>query len=221
VRTISVISRKGGTGKTTISMHLAIRNHLAGQSVMLADIDPQLSSIESLKMRSVAGPTGSASSGPKLFTLQTAARKAGVETLVIDTPPGREDDILPAISLSDLAVMVVRPTFLDLKAAALTARMIQQLQRPGLIVLNQTPACDDGVEQLQVKNALEALALLNLPIAPHYIRTRVEYQDALAAGCSVEELDANGAAADEVREVSAYIDRFMTVRSRNPLRAFA
>ena len=220
MKTISVISRKGGTGKTTISMQLAIHHYLAGKVVMLADTDPQLSSIESLKIRPTEGPQGVASTGPKIFTLQTNARRAGVDLLVIDTPPGREDDILPAISLSDLAVMVVRPTFLDLKAGALTARMIVQLQRPGLILLNQTPACLDGAEQLQVQNALEALALLGLPIAPVYVRARVAYQDALATGVSVAELAPGGAAAAELATVADHIDKLATQLSRKSLRSF-
>ena len=69
MRSVAVIGRKGGSGKTTIAVHLAIGFHRRGRRTVLADADPQRSSIEVLKARTAPGPEAIATSGAKLFAL--------------------------------------------------------------------------------------------------------------------------------------------------------
>src|ERR1700744_3934037 len=97
MRTIAVIGRKGGSGKTTVAVHLAIGLHLRGRRTVVADIDPQRSAIEVLKARQGDGPTAIASAGPKLFTLQVDMARAGVDAMVIDTPAVLEEDVAQAV----------------------------------------------------------------------------------------------------------------------------
>lgn len=203
------MSRKGGSGKTTISVHLAIGAFLRGENVLLADIDPQASSAEVFKARKIEGPGWTTSAGSKLFALQTSALRTGISRLIIDTPPQNEDEILQAVVLSDLVVLVVRPTFLDLAAAVRSAAIIRQLNRRGLIVMNQAPVGREGIEPPAVVQALEALPLLNLPIAPIIIRSRTAYQTALATGRSAEEYDPRSTAASEMAELIKYVDKFL------------
>ena len=56
MRTIAVIGRKGGSGKTTIAVHLAVGLHLRGRRTVVADIDPQRSALEVLRARQDDGP---------------------------------------------------------------------------------------------------------------------------------------------------------------------
>ena len=137
MRTIAVIGRKGGSGKTTIAVHLAIGLHLRGRRTVMADIDPQRSAMEVLRARPGDGPTAIASAGPKLFTLQVDMARAGHDALVIDTPAVLEEDVAQAVVLADLALLVVRPTFLDLAAAVRTSDIIRRMRKPGLVVLSQ------------------------------------------------------------------------------------
>jgi len=88
MRTIAVIARKGGSGKTTLATHLALAGHLRGRSVVLADADPQRSSTETLRLRTAPGPRVIETSGPKLFALKVASMREGADLLVIDTPAG-------------------------------------------------------------------------------------------------------------------------------------
>ena len=76
MRTISIVSRKGGAGKTTLAVHLALAAHLRGHRAMLADADPQRSASEALKLRQAAAPRRVETAGPKLFALQIAAARA-------------------------------------------------------------------------------------------------------------------------------------------------
>ncbi|WP_374570582.1 AAA family ATPase [Phenylobacterium sp.] len=208
MRTIAVIARKGGSGKTTLATHLALAAHLRGRQAMLADADPQRSSTEVLRLRQIPGPQVVETAGPKLFALKVAALRDGVETLVIDTPAGPETEVCHAIVLAELSLVVVRPTYLDLVMAVRTVEILHRLGRPGLIVLNQAPFSRAGAEPPPVRKALDALKLLHTPIAPVIIRARMAYQEALSMGLSVEELTPPGPAAQEIDQLwSAVEDR--------------
>jgi chromosome partitioning protein len=219
MRTIAVIARKGGSGKTTVAVHLAIAAHLRGRRVLLADSDPQYSSSTVLKGRRGGGPDYHETSGPKLFAEKVAALRDGYDTLVIDTPAGAEDEVAHAIVLADLSLLVIRPTFLDFAAAIRTSDVLRRLHRPGLIILNQAPVSRGGAEPPLVKKAHEALRLMRLPVAPTILRARTAYQSAMETGCSAEELGVSPAQ-QEVADLWGYIERLAYgVKSQARMRA--
>jgi len=206
MKNIAVIARKGGSGKTTVAVNLAIAAHRRGYAVQLADTDPQGSSAEVLKARKGEGPQVLQTTGEALH----AGRNAGqglVNLRVLDTPAATESAIGHAIALAQVSVLVVRPTFLDLAATLQTAQILRRLRRPGLILLNQAPVPRGGVEPPAVKRALDALRLMQLPVLPVILRSRAAYQTSLALGCSVEELG-EGPAADEIAQLWSYLERF-------------
>lgn len=209
MRTIAVIARKGGSGKTTLAVHLALAAHLRGHKVLLADADAQRSAIEVLRGRQGPGPEVVETTGSKLFTLQVAAVRNGVDTMIIDTPAVLEDELGHSIVVADLSLLVIRPTFLDIAAALRTAEVIRRLRKPGLIVINQAPVPREGVEPPAVKRALEALMLMRLPVAPLILRARANYQSVLEAGRSVEELDPANPAAREMAGLWGFIERLV------------
>ncbi|CAN5198933.1 ParA family protein [soil metagenome] len=208
MRTIAVVSRKGGSGKTTVAVQLAIGLWLRGRRTLLADTDPQHSSLEVLRNRHGDGPDAVMSAGAKLFTLQAGAVRDGVDALIIDTPAVVEEETAQAIVLADLAVMVLRPTFLDLAAAVHTSRLIRQLRKPGLLILNQAPVARGAVEPPAVKRTLEALQLLRLPVAPAMLRSRAIFQTAMEHGRSAEELEPDGPAGRETAQMCEFLQRF-------------
>ena len=213
MRTIAVIARKGGSGKTTVAVHMAIAAHLRGRRVLLADSDPQRSSSVVMKARRGPGPQVVETSGPKLFALQVAALRAEVDALVIDTSAGAEEEVAHAIVLADLSLLVIRPTFLDFAAAIRTADVLRRLHKPGVIVLNQAPVTRAGGEPPLVRKAQEALRMMRLPVAPTILRARAAYQSALETGCSAEEIGAPSPAAEEVASLWRFIERLAFGRS--------
>ena len=206
MRTIAVIARKGGSGKTTVAVHMAIAAHLRGRRTLLADSDPQRSSSVVLKARRSDGPQVLETSGPKLFALQVAALRSDIDLLLIDTAAGAEEEVAHAIVLADLSLLVIRPTFLDFAAAIRTADVLRRLHKPGVIVLNQAPVSRSGAEPPLVKKAHEALRLMRLPVAPTILRARAAYQSALETGCSAEELPP-GPASEEVAQLWGFVER--------------
>jgi chromosome partitioning protein len=215
MRTIAVIARKGGSGKTTVAVHLAIAAHLRGRRTLLADSDPQGSSSTVLRGRREDGPAFLETCGPRLCAVQMAVLRDGVEALVIDTAAGAEDELAHAIVLADLSLLVIRPTFLDFAAAIRTADVLRRLKKPGVIVLNQAPVSRAGAEPPLVKKAHEALRLMRLPVAPTILRGRAAYQSALEAGHSVEELGASPAS-EEVAALWSFVERLTFGVQTNP-----
>jgi chromosome partitioning protein len=206
MRTIAVIARKGGSGKTTVAVHMAIAAHLRGKRTLLADADPQCSSCTVLRGRRESGPDFVETCGVELCGLQMAAVRRELDALVIDTAAGAEDELAYAIVLADLCLLVIRPTFLDFAAAIRTADVLRRLRKPGVIVLNQAPMTRNGAEPPLVKKAHEALRLMRLPVAPTILRSRAAYQQALESGCSAEELGASPAS-QEVADLWAFVAR--------------
>lgn len=202
--TIALIARKGGSGKTTLAVHLALAAFLRGYRTLIADIDPQRSAIEVLRAREALGPDRTQTTGQRLASLQMQAVRDGVEIMIIDTAAGAGEDVANAIVLSDLSLIVVRPTFLDLAAAAETVVMVSRLRKRALMVVNQAPPLRGGVEPPAVRRALKALAVLRIPVAPTLIRSRLVYQTALEAGRSAEELD-RSVAANDIAELWTYV----------------
>jgi chromosome partitioning protein len=210
VKTLAVMSRKGGAGKTTVAVNLTLAARAMGVKAVLADADPLRSACEVLREREEAASLLFETSASKLFALTEACRRAGAELLIIDTPAAPEADVAEAVKLADLCLAVARPTYLDLAAAVRSVAIIQRLGREGVIVLNQCAAARHGVEPPAVVKAFEALRFAALPVSPVALRSRVIYQTAFAQRRSVLEIDAEGAASTEVRDLFRHVWRQIT-----------
>jgi chromosome partitioning protein len=216
MRTLAVVGRKGGSGKTTVAVNLAVAAYRRGKRVLIADSDPQRSALTAVKGRTQAGPECVATTGAKLFALQVTALRDGYDLLLVDTPACGEEDLGHALVLSEMSLLALRPTFLDLAAAVRTVDVANRLGRPAIAVINQAPPARLGAESPVVKRALAALALMRLPVAPAIIRSRLGYQTALALGRSAEEVG-DAEAGREVAALWSYIDGASPGRARtNP-----
>ena len=209
MRTVAVIALKGGSGKTTVAAHLALAAHLRGVPVLLADTDPQHSAKDVLDAREGEGPDCVRTTGAKLLSAQFAAEGLQKDLLVIDTAAGAVEDVGEALVLADLAVMVVRPTLLDIAGLARTLQIVRRLGKPAVVVLNQAPVAREGSEAPVVRRALRALDYMQAPMAPVILRNRTIYQVALERGRSAEEM-ADKAAVKEMAALWDFIDTQLT-----------
>jgi chromosome partitioning protein len=205
VKTLAVISRKGGAGKTTLSINLALASHLAGWRTMLADIDPQRSASDSLRARTEPGPTLAEINAGKLFQTRSQAEHDAYDVMLIDTPAAPDSDVAVAANYADLCVLVCRPTFLDIASVARSAEMIRRLGKTGLIVLSQAPPKRGGLEPVGVQKAIEALRFCGLPVAPVGLRARAIYQQSVAHGRSVGEWDPANPAGQEIARLWTHV----------------
>jgi chromosome partitioning protein len=205
VKTLAVISRKGGAGKTTLAINLSLTAHLAGWKTLLADIDPQRSASDALRTRGGSGPSLAEINAGKLFQTGAHAMHDGYDLMLIDTPAAPDADVAVAVNSADLCLLVCRPTFLDIASVARSAEMVRRLGKAGLIVLNQAPSKRGGFEPASVRQAIEALRFCGLPVAPVGLRSRTIYQQAIARGLSVGEWDAEAPAAREIDRLWSHV----------------
>ncbi|WP_375263764.1 division plane positioning ATPase MipZ, partial [Palleronia sp.] len=116
MKTIAVISQKGGSGKSTISRHAAAMLPRAA----LVDLDPQGTSRRWIERRRDAGnqdPGFTVAKWDKLQGIHRTLTERGADYLIIDTPPSHDDEraIRSAIALSDLVILPVKPTPEDIE----------------------------------------------------------------------------------------------------------
>jgi chromosome partitioning protein len=216
MKTIAVVSTKGGSGKTTVALNLAVAAYRRGRSVLVADIDPQRSISISLRSRPDPGPECVAASGGKLFQIQQAALRGGLDLLVVDTPGHVEGEIVEAMRVADFCVVVSRPTFLDLAAVAHTAEIMRRFDRPGVVVINQAPPRRLGADAAVVGRAAQALRFAGMEAAPVALCARAAYQVSVGHGRSAEEWTGCDSAAGEIAGLWSFIDQRMHAAGGQP-----
>lgn len=111
--TVGIVNPKGGVGKSTIAVHLAVAAHRAGYSTTLLDTDPQASVLDWHRR------SPDEYDGPTVETTQKGERTAekipdGRDVVVIDSPARLDERTGAVLSVSDLALVPVRPSGLDL-----------------------------------------------------------------------------------------------------------
>ena len=199
VKTIAVISQKGGNGKTTITVHLAA---LAAetQRVIIMDLDPQGSAIEWATRRGDKPPDITPAHPASLAKEIERARADGYKLVIIDTAPHADHTALQAARAADLVVIPCRPATFDIAAIAATLDLCRLANKQSVVVINSAPIRSKVVEE-----AVEAIREKGGKVSPVVIRQRVAFQHCLIDGRTAGEFEPDGAAASEIAELLAYL----------------
>src|SRR3954451_23509457 len=115
VRTLSLVSQKGGAGKTTLSLHLAVAAHMAGFSVAIADLDPQVSAWKWSERRK-GEPAAIVAQAEQLESIQARAAAGGLDLLIVDSAPHADRPALLACKAADLVRIPCRASSVDVYA---------------------------------------------------------------------------------------------------------
>src|SRR5690349_24473925 len=114
---IGVISTKGGAGKSTTAVNVAVAASAAGFSTAIVDCDNQASAAEWAADRTGDYPLVAQVEEGKVAKLLPArlkeARQSDVDVIVIDTAPRFIADIEAVIKLSDLVIITTQPRLVD------------------------------------------------------------------------------------------------------------
>lgn len=200
MRVVVLASRKGGSGKTTFSSHLAVEAERAGAGrVALADTDPQGGLAAWYNARKAGTPIFvDVSKG--LPAAIEACRKGGVDLLIVDTPPSVTETIGAVVAHADLVVIPVRPSPNDLRAVGGTVEIVRRAGKPMVFVCNQvTPRARITGEA--------AIALSQHgTVAPSMIASRVDFATSMTDGRTAGELDPSSRSAAEIAALWAYLD---------------
>ncbi len=195
---ITVAQQKGGSGKTTLSAHLAAALAAKRMSVAILDCDPQGSlgewfeTREQLLGEDATGLTFRTASG---WGARREARSlAGShDAVVIDTPPKTDTEARPAIEAASLVVMPVQPSPMDVWACGSTIALAAKERTPALLVMNRVPPRASITEEMA-----EALNETQAPLAKSRIGNRVGFAGAMKQGLTITETDKSGKGAAEM-----------------------
>ena len=196
-----MLAFKGGSGKSTLAVHLAVIAAQAGRRVLLVDTDPQRSAAGWWRSRKAEAPELVECDAARLSDVLKAARADGVDLAVVDTRPSVDATTAAVARLADLVLIPTRPAIFDLRAIAATVQVVQASKRPGLIVLNATPAPRGVLESSLTAEARTALASYALPVATAAVSNRAALAHALVDGRAVTEFEPGGKAALELQSL--------------------
>ncbi len=199
-------SRKGGSGKSTLTAHLAAHVHKPSRRCLLIDADPQGSLTLWHKLRGANEPplkTATRAVGE----IVAAARRDGYDWVFIDTPPNMSAVVEDAVRNATMVIIPARPGVFDVNAVQETIQTCRSARKPYAVVINGAPAPRDGVESRIVTIAREALAKFRAPVWSGQITNRADLLLALGHGEGAGEYYADGRAASEISRLWAAIER--------------
>ena len=216
MNTIAIVSQKGGSGKTTLALHLAVASTAAGRNTALIDLDPQASAANWSDRREAELPAVLSAHASRLPREIARVREIGGEMLYVDTAPHSDSAALEAARTADLVLIPCRPAILDLEAITNTLAFLRTTGTPVLVVLNAIAATGQDA-----RLAEQALSAHQVETCPVRLGRRIAFARALVAGQAAQEFQPGGKAAREVRELHNYVLRrlqdFETSTNGNPI----
>ncbi|HEY5065292.1 MAG TPA: ParA family protein [Xanthobacteraceae bacterium] len=201
MQVLALISRKGGTGKSTLAIGLAGAALESGHNVCVVEADPLGTVSNWRRRRDRAAPSvETVHDGLALLARLPTLAARGVTLAIIDTAGGWSETFNTAVYVADLCLITARPSLADIEAAGPALTAVRAVKKPFAFVLNQAP-----IRSYRVGNAASALCdaaaafELRDVIALPAIAARSDHQDGLGLGLTVTELAGDGKSAAEIR----------------------
>ncbi|HRC60386.1 MAG TPA: AAA family ATPase [Candidatus Propionivibrio aalborgensis] len=191
---MAFLSQKGGSGKTTLAVHIAVAAVESGEQVVLVDTDIQQSATVWSDARSESQPLVATASATELDRVLMAARHDAMTLCIIDTAPHATPDAVRIAQAVDLVVIPCRPTAFDIAAVGSAVDIVRAAAVPAVLVLSACPFRAPEIAETRI-----LLAEHGLPLAPVAITERRAFSRAIATGRAVTEFDPTGKAAEEIR----------------------
>ncbi len=196
MQTMALISQKGGAGKTTVALHLAVALATSGRSTAVIDLDPQASAANWGDRREAELPVVISAHASRL---QHEMRR-GCDVLVLDTAPHSDRTALDAAKAADVVLMPCRAAILDIEAVTTTLELVQTTGKPIYAVLNATTP-----QGHEAQGGREALAELDVQTCPTWLGNRVAFARSLISGQTAQEIDPKGKAVQEIAQLHEFM----------------
>jgi chromosome partitioning protein len=202
---VAIVMEKGGVGKTTVALNLAVASVQDGRNAAVIDIDQQATASNWTDRRANEKPWVVPTLTARLAAAIEQAKAQGVDFLVIDTPPHSGMDATEAIRRSDVVLVPVEPHLFTLETLPKLADLLRLAGNPPtLFVVNK--AATQGSEGA---NAADYIKAQGFSVCPSILHLRAAHRHATNVGKVALEYDPDSKAAQEVRHLYMYTMQFI------------
>jgi chromosome partitioning protein len=208
---IVAASQKGGSGKTTLSGHLAVEAARAGAGeIALIDTDPQGSLAHWWNARRAPTPHFVKAGLPDLEKALAGLEQAGIKIAVVDTPPAITQSISRVVAYADLVLVPTRPSPHDLRAVGATVDIAERHGKPLIFVVNAATA------RARITGESAVALSQHGTVAPVTIHHRVDFAASMIDGRTVGEVVPSSQSAKEITELWLYIQSRLSRIVKDP-----
>ncbi|CAN1721201.1 AAA family ATPase [Hyphomicrobium sp. 1Nfss2.1] len=213
MRTWALVQQKGGSGKSTLATNLAVAGEQAGEIVLIVDLDPQRSAVLWHDVRGNDQPAVTDTLPQHLGKVLEAADENGATLAIVDTAGELDEATLAALKAADVLICPTRPDLFNLASLKETVALLGKAGKlpKAVAVIN---AVNESGAAATVGEARAVLKTLKLTDCPVVIYNRPAFAAASNKGRAVIEVQAKGKAADEIRELYAWLDENTSKRRR-------
>ena len=213
METLAIIAQKGGSGKTTLAVHMAVCAAMQGHKVALIDIDTdQGSAFDWNESRAPERKfDAKKTTAAELPGLLQKAQAAGIGLTIIDTAPHTDKEATAAAKLADFVLIPCRPSRFDLRAVAHTIVAVRATKAPCAIIINAAPHGFRLIEE-----AREALAKSGVTVLANVVHQWAALSHAVTGGLSIHEYEPGSLAADEIEQLYQAITKFLDLAPDRP-----
>jgi len=206
MKTLAVISHKGGTGKSTLAIHLAVQAQSEGRDTLLVDLDNQSSTVaEWASIRTDKHPLAVTAQVSDITELQLQAIDEGFDLLILDCPPYFNDDTDLITKLVDFSVLPTSPRFADI---CTLPRGIDKIHQPYSVILNSCTPDPVNKTSFKTEQVFQILNDANIPVSPVHITRLEAFTESLNYGKGVTEFQSNS---KESKQIKTLLDWLYTV----------
>lgn len=202
MKIISIIGQKGGNGKTTTAIGLAVEGARRGRSVAVVDLDPQATATHwSDRREAKDAPAVVSCQVVRLRHVLDSAKAQGVKLVIIDTAGKSTDAAIAAAKVADKVVMPIQPQLFDIETLQNVKEILILAGNPSaVVVINRAAVQGKRHEETQ-----EAAAAMGFTVAPVVLFQRAAHGDAGNVGQAAAEYEPKGKAAQEMALLYDYI----------------
>ena len=208
MKTVAIISQKGGAGKTTVAIHLAVAAEQRGLRTAVFDLDPQASATSWSDRRNNPRPAVVAAQPPRLANLLEQAAAQSADLVLIDSAPNADAASLAAARVADLILIPCRPAAFDLDAIGTTLNLATLAGKPAWVVLNAVSPHGKLGEEAAV-----ALRQGGVQVAPLTVHHLVAFAHAVNDGRTAQEYDPKSRAATEVDTLFRWLTKTLDLQT--------